>query len=114
MEIAFIVLGIIAVLGFYSLRRNGKKNALIDAVIQRFLKERQGTLVRVERPSQSGPFQDEYYDDQGDNLYQNLGYQVHETVYRRVLYTTADGQQQEAWVQIRIEKLIATYVEWKA
>lgn len=113
MEIAFLILGIIAVLGIYSIHRNGKKNALINSTINDFLKEQKGTLVTAERPNQSGPFRDEYYDDQGDNLYQNLGYQVNETVYRRVLYTTVDGAQQEAWVQIRIEKLTATYVEWK-
>lgn len=113
MEIAFFVLGIVAILGIYSLRRNGKKNALVNSIIQRFLEQKKGTLVKVETPNQSGPFKDEYYDAQGDNLYQNLGYQVNETVYRRVTYTTPDGQQQEAWVQIRIEKLQATYIEWK-
>lgn len=113
MEIAFFVLGIVAVLGIYSLRRNGKKNALVNSIIQRFLEQRKGTLVMVETPNQSGPFRDEYYDAQGDNLYQNLGYQANETVYRRVIYTTPDGQQQEAWVQIRIEKLQATYIDWK-
>ena len=112
MEVAYFVLGLIAVLGIYSLRRNGKKTALINSIIQRILEQEKGTLVKAERPNQSGPFRDEYYDAQGDNLYQNLGYQVNETVYRRVVYKTADGQQ-EAWVQIRIEKLIATYVEWK-
>jgi hypothetical protein len=112
MEVAFFVLGLIAVLGVYSIHRNGKKNALINDIIQRFLNEQQGTLVNAERPPHSGPFKDEYYDNQTDNMYQNLGYQVNETVYRRVVYSTAAGQQ-EAWVQIRIEKLTPTYVEWK-
>lgn len=114
MEIAFIILGIIAILGIYSLHRNGKKNALIKSIIQNFLEQQKGTLVHAERPNKSGPFRDDYYDAQGDNLYQNLGYQVNETVYRKITYTTSDNQQQEAWVQIRIEKLTATYVEWKA
>ncbi|WMX16040.1 MULTISPECIES: hypothetical protein [unclassified Aureispira] len=113
MEVGFFVLGLIAILGTFSLYRNGQKNKLIHAVINDFLDKKNGLLVGVDRPNNSGPFEDEYYDHQGDNLYQNLGYQNNETVYRKVAYQTSDGSNKQAWVQIRIENLKVTYIEWK-
>lgn len=113
MEIGLFVLGLIAVLGTFSLYRNGQKNKIINTIIKDFLDKKNGLLVNAERPNNSGPFRDEYYDDQGDNLYQNLGYQNNETVYRKVAFQTSDGSNKLAWVQIRIENLKATYIEWK-
>lgn len=113
MEVAFFVLGLIAALGIYSLYRNGQKNRVINTVINDYLKPRQGTLVDAEQPSFSGPFQDDYYDSQGQNLYANLGYSPNETVYRIVTYRSTDGSTHRAWVQIRIERLKATYIDWK-
>lgn len=113
MEVAFFVLGVIAIMGTYSLYRNGQKNKVIQTVVQTYLKPRQGTLLQLERPSFSGPFRDDYYDNQGQNLYANLGYSPNETVYRLVTYRSPDGSEHRAWVQIRIEKLRATYVDWK-
>jgi len=107
------VLGLIAVLGTFSLYRNGQKNKIISGVIKDFLSKKNGLLIHAKRPNNSGPFKDEYYDNQGDNLYQNLGYQKNETVYKKVAFQTNDGQNKEAWVQIRIENLNATYIEWK-
>jgi hypothetical protein len=113
MGIGLFVLGLIAVLGIFSLYRNGQKNKIISNVIKDFLDKKNGLLVSAERPNNSGPFRDEYYDDQGDNLYQNLGYQNNETIYRQVAFQTSDGSNKQAWVQIRIENLNATYIEWK-
>ena len=113
MEIGFFVLGLIAVLGFFSLYRNGKKNTIINQVIQDFMDTHNSLLVSIDKPSDSGPFKDEYFDSQGDNLYQNIGYQANETVYRKVSFQTADGSNKQAWLQLRIENLVATYVEWK-
>ena len=113
MEIGLFVLGLIAVLGTFSLYRNGQKNKIINNIIKDFLDKKNGLLVSSERPNNSGPFKDEYYDDQGDNLYQNLGYQHNETVYRKVSFQNSDGSNKQAWVQIRIESLKATYIEWK-
>jgi hypothetical protein len=113
MEIGLFVLGLIAVLGTFSLYRNGQKNKIINKVIKDFLDKKNGLLVSAETPNNSGPFDDEYYDHQGDNLYQNLGYQNNETVYRKVAFQISDGSNQLAWVQIRIENLNATYIEWK-
>jgi hypothetical protein len=113
MEVAYFVLGLIAIMGTYSIYRNGKKSKVIYNVIQRFLDEEKATLVSLEKPRISGPFEDELYDSQGINLYQNLGYTANETAYRKILYTTSDRSElQEAWVQIRIERLQATYIEW--
>lgn len=113
MEVAFFVLGLIALLGTYSLYRNGQKNKVINTIINDYLAPRQGILVETERPTSSGPFQDDYYDGQGQNLYANLGYSPNETVYRIVTYRSTDGSTHRAWVQIRIERLQATYVDWK-
>lgn len=113
MEVAFFVLGVIAILGTYSLYRNGQKNKLIQEVIQTYLTPRQGTLVNVERPSSSGPFKDDYYDSQGQDLYANLGYSPNETIYRLITFRSPDGPEQRAWAQIRIERLKVTYVDWK-
>jgi len=113
MGIGLFVLGLIAVLGTFSLYRNGQKNKIINNVIKDFLDKKNGLLVTIERPNNSGPFDDEYYDHQGDNLYQNLGYQNNETVYRKVAFQTSDGNNKQAWVQIRIENLNPTYIEWK-
>ena len=115
MEVAYFVLGLVAILGTYSIYSNGKKNKIIDEIIQRFLEQEQGTLVSVEKPNLSGPFNDEFYDAQKDNLYQNLGIRRNETAYRKIHYTTAaQSQPQEAWVQIRLERLKPSYIEWKA
>ena len=113
MEVAFFVLGMVAILGTYSLYRNGQKNRIINDIVKDYLKPRQGTLVDTERPTFSGPFRDDYYDRQGQNLYANLGYSPNETVYRIVTYRTEDGSTHRAWVQIRIERLQATYIDWK-
>jgi hypothetical protein len=113
MEIGLFVLGLIAVLGAFSLYRNGQKNKIINNVIKDFLDKKNALLVSAEKPNNSGPFEDEYYDDQGDNLYQNLGYQNNETVYRQVSFQISNGNNKQAWVQIRIENLKATYIEWK-
>jgi len=113
MEVAYFVLGLVGILGMYSLYRNGRKNDMIKKIIQQFLDEEQATLVGVVKPSLSGPFEDEFYDAKGVDMYQNLGYRGNETAYRKILYTTtANRETQEAWVQIRIERLKATYVEW--
>lgn len=113
MEIGFFVLGLITVLGMFSLYRNSQKNTIIKQIIKDFLDQRNGLLVTVDRPNDSGPFRDEYYDHKNDNLYQNLGYQANETVYRKIAFQTAEGINKQAWVQIRIENLKATYIEWK-
>ena len=113
MEIGLFILGLIAVLGTFSLCRNGQKNKIINNVIKDFLDKKNGLLVNAERPNNSGPFGDKYYDNQGDNLYQNLGYQNKETVYRKVSFQTSDGSNKQAWVQIRVENLKTTYIEWK-
>lgn len=113
MEVAFLVLGLIALLGTYSLYRNGQKNRIINGIINDYLVPLNGTLVDTERPTFSGPFKDDYYDRQGQNLYANLGYSPSETVYRIVTYRVKDGSTHCAWVQIRIERLKATYVDWK-
>lgn len=113
MEIGFFVLGLIAVLGIFSLYRNGQKKNIVNNIIKDFLAKKNGLLVTIDRPNNSGPFKDEYYDHQGDNLYQNLGYQARETVYRKISFQEADGTNRQAWVQIRIENLKATYIEWK-
>jgi len=81
MEIGLFILGLIVTLGTFSLYRNGQKNKIINTVIKDFLDKKNSLLVQAETPNNSGPFGDEYYDDQGDNLYQNLGYQNNETVY---------------------------------
>lgn len=113
MEIAFFVLGLIAILGTFSLYRNGQKNALINREIHRYMEEQEYQFLQTETPTTSGPFKDEFYDDQAINMYQNLGYQPEETVYRKVTFLDKAGQQQEAWMQLRIERLKATYVDWK-
>lgn len=113
MIVGLFVLGLIAVLGTYSLYRNGQKNKVINEVIKDFLDKKNGLLVLAERPNNSGPFNDKFYDHQGDNLYQNLGYQNNETIYRKIAFQTSDGSNKQAWVQIRIENLKATYIEWK-
>lgn len=113
MEIGLFILSLIAVLGIFSLYRNGQKNKIINKVVVDFIGNRNALLVNSDRPNDSGPFKDDYYDHQGDNLYQNLGYQAKETVYRRITFQSSDGVRKQAWVQIRIENLKATYIEWK-
>ncbi len=113
MEIAIFVLGLIAVLGTFSIYKNGKKRAVVRAVIQDFMDTHNGLLVNVTKPSDSGPFNDEYFDNQSKNSFQSLGYQANETIYRQVSFQTADGANKIAWLQLRIENLTATYVDWK-
>jgi len=113
MEIGFFVLGIIAILGTFSLYKSGKKKALISGIVQQFLDNNGGSLIEIRKPMTSGPFNDDYFDQQGANLYQNVGYQKNETVYREVSYKAADGSTKTAWLQLRIESLKATYSEWK-
>jgi predicted glycosyl hydrolase (DUF1957 family) len=113
MEIGFFILGIIALLGTFSLYQNGKKKTLIAQVVQNFLDNNGGTLIEIKKPMTSGPFKDEYFNQQGANLYQNVGYQKNETVYREISYKTADKTAETAWLQLRIESLKATYSEWK-
>lgn len=113
MGVGIFVLGLIAALGFFSMYQNSRKNAIIKKVIQDFLDAHNGLLVSVEKPTNSGPFHDEYYDEKEEGLYQNLGYQPNETVYRQVSFQTADGLNKRAWLQLRIENLTATYIEWK-
>lgn len=113
MGVAFFILAMIAVLGSFSLYRNGQKKSIISGVIKEYLDKEGGSLVAAEKSTTSGPFDDEYYDNQNDNLYHNVGYQAKETVYKKVTYTTASDNEQTAWLQLRIENLKATYVAWK-
>jgi hypothetical protein len=113
MEVVLFVLGLIAALGGFSLYRNGKKKAIITRVISEFLKDHEFTLMKTEKPFLSGPFHDDYYDEQMENLYHNIGYQAKETVYRKVYLKNNSGVIQEAWLQLRIENLKATFIEWK-
>lgn len=113
MEVAIFVLGLIAFLGFFSIYKNNKKKHIIEKVIKEFVDANNGLLVRVDRPSNSGPFQDAYYDDKEDTVYKGLGYQVNETIYRQVSFQTADGLNKRAWLQLRIEDLTPTYIEWR-
>ena len=113
MEIGFFVLGVIAILGIFSLYKNGKKKTLISDVVQKFLDENGGSLIEIRKAMTSGPFNDDYFDQQGANLYQNIGYEKNETVYREVSYKAADGTTETAWLQLRIESLKATYSEWR-
>lgn len=112
MGIGIFILAIIAILGGFSIYRNGKKNTIINKVIQDFLTTNNSTLIKIETPENSGPFQDEIYDAQ-DNLYFNLGYRPNETVYKKVSFQTTNGVNKLAWLQLRIENLKATYTEWK-
>ena len=113
MEIAFIILGMVAVLGFFSLYRNGQKKKIINTVIQNYVSKKHGTLISTEISADSGPFDDEYFDQQSSNLYHNIGYQAKETIYKKVIYTNNTGNHKTAWLQLRIENLKATYVAWK-
>ena len=113
MEIAFFVLGIVAVLGGFSLYQNGQKNKVIMKVIQDYLAANNSKLVKVEVPQDSGPFNDAYYDKAQQDMYSNLGYRSKETVYRQVAFQTSNGENKWAWLQLRLESMKATYVEWK-
>ena len=113
MEVALFVLGLIAALGSFSLYRNGKKKAIISRIIREFLKDHDFTLLKTEKPFLSGPFRDDYYNEQMENLYHNIGYQAKETVYRKVYLKNNSGVIQEAWLQLRIENLKVTFIEWK-
>lgn len=113
MEIAFFILGMIGILGCISIYRNSQKKSLISKVITDYLQEEEGQLVQAEKSDNSGPFEDEYFDQQSANLYHNVGYQAKETIYKKVIYTTQSGNQKTAWLQLRIENLKATYVAWK-
>ncbi|MDC0231119.1 hypothetical protein OAK19_04070 [Aureispira] len=113
MEVALFVLGLIAALGGFSLYRNGKKKAIISKIISTFIKEHNFTLMKAEKPFLSGPFHDDLYDEQMENLYHNIGYQAKETVYRKVYLKNKSGVIQEAWLQLRIENLKVTFIEWK-
>ena len=54
MEVAFFVLGIVAILGCFSLYQNGQKNKVIMKVIQDYLTTNNSKLVKVEIPQDSG------------------------------------------------------------
>ncbi|MCH2021940.1 MAG: hypothetical protein MK207_05615 [Saprospiraceae bacterium] len=113
MEVALFVLGLIAALGGFSLYKSGKKKAIISKVIRTFIKDHDFTLMKTEKPFLSGPFHDDLYDEQMENLYQNLGYRAKETLYRKVYLKNKSGVIQEAWLQLRIENLKVTFIEWK-
>ncbi len=112
MEVAFFILGMIAVLGVWSLYKNGKKNSIVTGVIKEYLDENKGNLVAAEKTNVSGPFKDEYFDQQGDNLYHNVGYQAKETIYKKVTFKDASGNSKVSWLQLRVENLKSTHVEW--
>lgn len=113
MEVAFFVLGVVAILGGFSLYQNSQKNKVVMEVIQEYLNATNSKLVKVEIPEDSGPFNDTYYDKAQSDMYGNLGYRSNETVYRKVAFQTNSGENKWAWLQLRLESLKATYVEWK-
>jgi hypothetical protein len=113
MEIAFFILGMIGVLGSISIYRNSQKKSIISKVINDYLQDKEGQLVEAVKSDNSGPFDDEYFDEQSANLYHNVGYQAKETIYKKVIYTTQSRNQETVWLQLRIENLKATYVAWK-
>jgi len=113
MEVAFFVLGVVAILGGFSLYQNSQKNKVIAQVIQDYLNANNSQLVKVEIPNNSGPFKDAYYDNAQSDMYGNLGYRSKETIYRQVAFQTSSGENKWAWLQLRLESLKATYVEWK-
>ena len=113
MEAAIFILGMIAVLGTFSLYKNGKKKSIITNVIQEYLDENKGELLDTEKTNFSGPFKDAYFDQQGSNLYQNVGYQAKETIYRKITFKDAKDNNKVSWLQLRVENLKPTYVEWK-
>jgi len=113
MELGIIILSIVGLLGVFSIWQNSRKNAVVHGVIQSYLDSKGADLIDVIRPTDSGPFEDSYYDEQNDNLYRNIGYQSKETVYRIITYKTPSGQEKKAWLQLRIENLSATYYSWE-
>ena len=112
MEVAFFILGMIAVLGTFSLYKNGKKKSIVTGVIKEYLDKNKGSLVEAEKTNVSGPFKDEYFDQQGDNLYHNVGYQAKETIYKKVTFKDDSGNSKVSWLQLRVENLKPTSVEW--
>lgn len=113
MEIGLIILGIVGILGAFSIWQNGRKAALVNQVIHDFLTQKEATFIDVDIPKNSGPFEDEFYDAKAENLYQNIGYQAKQTLYRVVTFQTEKKGLQKAWLQLRIEKLEVTYFDWK-
>jgi hypothetical protein len=113
MEIGLFVLGIVGILGAFSIWQNGRKDAVVNKVIHDFIAQKEAIFMDVEIPKDSGPFKDEFYDAKVENLYQNIGYQSKQTLYRVVTYKTEKKGIQKAWLQLRVEKLEATYIDWK-
>ncbi len=114
MGIAIFVLSIIGFLGFFSLWQNSRKKTVITKVIDGFITRKKAKLIRVEIPNNSGPFNDKYYNEKQKNLYENIGYESKETIYRKVFYRLPNNSTTKvAWLQLRVEKLKATYMAWK-
>jgi hypothetical protein len=111
MGIEIIIFIVIGALGGYSILRKSKEDRQIKSIVKEFIASQGGTLIFVQKASNSGPFQDKNYDKRSGS-FSAMGHRDRRVLYHLVRYQK-NGGVKNIYLRVLIEKQLVVKHEWR-